>query len=150
MRGHSLSASALGRSLLTLSLLVLWEGILGPASRRGHGERFGRSRGALRPLKGNRKFGNHILICSPQELQLGRAPEQRKSAGSSFTCLFVHSFVHSLIHLFNQCRGRPSPALGSPPAWVRPCFLSWSSMSEGETDKKSASTWCPCCGRWKG
>lgn len=109
-----------------------------------------RSRGALRPLKGKRKFGTHIFICSPQELQLGRAPEPRRSAGSSLTCLSVRSFVHSLIHLFNQGRGRPSPALGSPPAWVRPRSLSWSSRSEGETGKKSASMWCPCCGRWKG
>lgn len=45
MWGCSLSTQALGRSLLTLSMHAPWEDILGPASRRDHGEHFSCSRG---------------------------------------------------------------------------------------------------------
>ena len=40
-----LSTQALGRSLLTLSVRIPWEGILGPTSHRGHREHFSCSRG---------------------------------------------------------------------------------------------------------
>ena len=89
MWGCGLSTQGLGRSLLTLSVPTPWEGILGLVSRTGHGEHFSCSRGT-------ETLESTCFIYSPQELQLGRAPEQLKLAGSSFNFLFIHSFtLHS-------------------------------------------------------
>lgn len=95
MRGHSLSASALGRSPLTLSLHVLWEGILGPASRRGHGERFGRSRGT-----GNLET---TFLSAPHKScsSAGLLSGESRLVLHSLACSFIRSFTRSFIYSTN-------------------------------------------------
>lgn len=103
-------------------------------------------------LMRNRNPANHILICSPQALQRGSAPEPPPWGVSSSR---AGSFTHSLLHSFVQpvSSGLPGvpgdgPGAQASPGRMRPLLRS--SRSDRELGSRSANLRCERRGRWKG